>query len=38
VEAESLIVVENGTFKGDLNDGQFLSRKVPEEIRARSGV
>jgi len=29
------IVVEGGTFTGDLKDGQFLSRKVPEEIRAR---
>src|SRR5262249_48821209 len=27
------IVVENGTFIGNLKDGQFLSRKVPEEIR-----
>jgi dihydropyrimidinase len=22
------IVVENGTFSGDLNDGQFLPRKI----------
>jgi dihydropyrimidinase len=32
------IVVENGSFKGDLNDGQFLPRKVPEEIRTRPMV
>jgi dihydropyrimidinase len=29
------IVVENGSFKGDLKDGQFLTRKVPEEVRTR---
>src|SRR2546430_5029940 len=29
------IVVENGAFSGDLKDGQFLSRRVPEEIRSR---
>ena len=29
------IVVEGGTFAGDLKDGQFLLRKVPDEIRAR---
>jgi hypothetical protein len=28
------IVVENGTFSGDLKDGQFL----PEEIRTRPAV
>jgi len=32
------IVVENGAFKGDLKDGQFLTRKVPEEIRTRPAV
>src|SRR5947199_2382639 len=32
------IVVEGGVFSGDLKDGQFLSRKVPEEIRARPAV
>ena len=32
------IVVENGAFKGDLKDGEFLSRKVPEEIRTRPAV
>jgi len=32
------IVVENGTFSGDLKDGQFLPRKVPEEIRTRPAV
>ena len=29
------IVVDNGAFKGDLKDGQFLTRKVPDEIRSR---
>jgi hypothetical protein len=38
VESEGLIVVESGTFKGDLKDGQFLPRKVPEEIRTRSAM
>ncbi|HKM70026.1 MAG TPA: hypothetical protein VJX94_08180 [Stellaceae bacterium] len=32
------IVVEGNTFAGDLKDGQFLSRKVPEEIRTRPTV
>ena len=32
------IVVDNGTFEGDLKDGQFLSRKVPDEIRSRPEV
>jgi len=32
------VVVENGTFSGDLKDGQFLPRKVPEEIRARPAL
>jgi len=32
------IVVENGTLKGALSDGQFLSRKVPDEIRSRPAV
>jgi hypothetical protein len=32
------IVVEGGTFSGDLKDGQFLLRKVPDEIRARPMV
>jgi dihydropyrimidinase len=32
------IVVEGGTFSGDLKDGQFLLRKVPDEIRARAMV
>ena len=32
------IVVENGTFAGTLKDGQFLPRKVPEDIRARPAV
>jgi hypothetical protein len=38
VESEGLIVVENGTVKGDLKDGQFLPRKVPEEIRTRPAL
>jgi dihydropyrimidinase len=32
------IVVEGGTFTGDLKDGQFLPRKVPDEIRTRPVV
>ena len=32
------IVVEDGTFTGNLKDGQFLLRKVPDEIRARPAV
>ncbi|MGH7061560.1 MAG: amidohydrolase family protein, partial [Stellaceae bacterium] len=27
------IVVDNGAFSGALGDGQFLSRKIPDEIR-----
>jgi len=32
------IVVKGGIFSGDLKDGQFLPRKVPEEIRAQPAV
>jgi dihydropyrimidinase len=32
------IVVENGAFSGDLKDGQFQSRKVPDEIRTKPVV
>jgi dihydropyrimidinase len=32
------VVVENGAFKGDLTDGQFLSRKIPEEVRSRPAI
>ncbi|HEY1260440.1 MAG TPA: amidohydrolase family protein [Stellaceae bacterium] len=32
------IVVENGAFAGTLGDGQFLPRKIPEEIRTRPVV
>ena len=32
------IVVERDTFTGDLKDGQFLPRKVPEQIRTRPAV
>ncbi|HLY43969.1 MAG TPA: amidohydrolase family protein [Stellaceae bacterium] len=32
------IVVEGGALKGDLKDGQFLTRKVPDEIRSRPAV
>jgi hypothetical protein len=32
------IVVENGAFSGDLKDGQFLPRKVPEDVRSRPAV
>ena len=38
VESEGLIVVEDGTVKGDLKDGHFLPRKVPEEIRTRPAL
>jgi dihydroorotase-like cyclic amidohydrolase len=31
-------VVEDGAFSGNLNDGQHLTRKVPEEIRSRPAV
>ena len=32
------IVVEGGALKGSLGDGQFLPRKVPDEIRSRPAV
>ncbi|HVH74883.1 MAG TPA: amidohydrolase family protein [Stellaceae bacterium] len=32
------IVVEGGRLAGDRKDGQFLARKVPEEIRSRPAV
>ncbi|HJU15782.1 MAG TPA: amidohydrolase family protein [Stellaceae bacterium] len=32
------IVVENNILSGDLKDGQFQPRKVPEEIRSRPAV
>jgi dihydropyrimidinase len=32
------IVVEGRTFTGNLKDGQFMLRKVPDEIRARPNV
>jgi dihydropyrimidinase len=32
------IVVEGGRLVGDPKDGQFLPRKVPEEIRSRPAV
>jgi dihydropyrimidinase len=32
------IVVENGAFSGELKDGRFLTRKVPDEIRSRPAV
>jgi len=32
------IVVDGGTFSGDRKDGQFLARKVPEEIRSRPAI
>lgn len=31
-------VVENGRLTGALSDGQFLSRKVPDEVRTRPAV
>jgi dihydropyrimidinase len=32
------IVVANGAFFGDLKDGQFLPRKVPDDVRTRPAV
>ena len=32
------IVVEGSAFTGELNDGQFLLRKIPEAVRARPAV
>jgi dihydropyrimidinase len=32
------IVVENNALKAALSDGQFLPRRVPDEIRARPAV
>src|SRR6202030_1614330 len=32
------IVVENGQFHASLSDGQFLQRKIPDEIRSRPAV
>jgi hypothetical protein len=32
------VVVENGQFFASLSDGQFLSRKIPDEIRSRPAV
>ena len=27
------VMVEDGEFRGDLNDGQYLKRQIPQEIR-----
>jgi hypothetical protein len=32
------VVVENGQFHASLGDGQFLRRKIPDEIRSRPAV
>jgi dihydropyrimidinase len=32
------VVVQDGAFHGDLRDGQFLKRKVADEIRSRPAV
>jgi dihydropyrimidinase len=32
------VVVEDGAFRGDLRDGQFLKRKVAQDIRSRPAV
>ena len=32
------VVVENGEFRAALSDGQFLPRKIPDDIRARPAV
>jgi len=32
------IAVESGTFHANLNDGQFLPRKIPDDIRSHPAV
>ena len=32
------VVVEDGAFHGDLGHGQFLKRKVAEEMRSRPAI
>ena len=32
------VVVQDGAFHGDLRDGQFLKRKVADDIRSRPAV
>jgi dihydropyrimidinase len=32
------LVVEDGAFHGDLKHGQFLKRKIADEIRSRPAV
>jgi len=32
------VVVDNGTFHGDLRHGKFLKRKVADDIRSRPAV
>ncbi len=32
------VVVQDGAFQGDLRDGQFLKRKVADEIRSRPAI
>jgi len=32
------VMMEDGDFKGDVKDGEFLKRKVAEEIRQRPAV
>jgi dihydropyrimidinase len=32
------IVVDGGTFSGNVKDGRFLPRKVPDEVRTRPAV
>jgi hypothetical protein len=32
------VVVEDGVFSGDLKQGEFLPRKIPDEVRSRPAV
>ena len=32
------VVVEDGQFYGDLSDGEYLLRHIPDDIRAMGGV
>ena len=32
------VVVEDGEFSGDIKDGTYLKRKIPEDIRSRPAI
>jgi dihydropyrimidinase len=32
------VVVADGRFHGDLGDGQYLKRRIPDDVRARRSV